>query len=57
MNNKLENYKSFFADQVKEAITEQQKINHSSISQLLKSGDLSLCYVESVQQELGIVVL
>ncbi len=56
MNKKLENYKSFFADQVKEAVTEQQKINNSSMSQLFKSGDLSLCYVESVQQELGIVI-
>ena len=28
---KLSNYKSFFADQVKEAVNEQQKINHSQM--------------------------
>jgi len=56
-NNKLSNYKSFFADQVKEAIDEQQKINKSQMRQLFKTDDLVLAYVESVQKETGMVIL
>ncbi len=54
---KINNYKSFFADQVKEAIDEQQKVNKSQMCQLFKSDELSLAYVESVQRETGMVVL
>ncbi len=35
-NIKLANYKSFFADQVKEAIDEQQKINRSQMRTYLR---------------------
>ena len=56
-NNKLINYKSFFADQVKEAIDEQQKVNKSQMRQLFKTGEIALAYVESVQKETGIVIL
>lgn len=54
---KLENYKSFFADQVKEEIIEQNKINKSQMHYLFKEGKLSLAYVDSIQQETGMVIL
>ena len=56
-NIKLSNYKSFFADQVKEAIDEQQKINRSQMRTLFKTGELSIAYVDSVQHETGLVIL
>lgn len=56
-NIKLANYKSFFADQVKEAIDEQQKINHSQMRNLFKTGELSLAYVDSIQHETGMIIL
>ena len=54
---KISNYKSFFADQIKEAVDEQQKVNRSSMRQLFRSGDLSLAYVESIQRETGMIIL
>ena len=57
MEAKLLNYKSFFADQVKESIEEQLKVNRSSMRQLFRSGDLSLAYVEEIQRETGMVIL
>lgn len=54
---KISNYKSFFADQIKEAVEEQQKVNSSSMRQLLRSGDLSLAYVETIQRETGMIIL
>ena len=54
---KIENYKSLFADQIKESIEEQQKVNRSRMNQLFKSGDLSLAYVDAIQRETGMVVL
>lgn len=54
---KISNYKSFFADQIKEAIDEQQKINKSQIRHLFKTDELSLAYVESIQKETGMVIL
>ncbi len=54
---KLSNYKSFFADQVKEAIEEQQKINRSQMRDLFKIGELSLAYVDSIQSETGMIIL
>ena len=54
---KIENYKSLFADQIKESIDEQQKVNRSQMSQLFKSGDLSLAYVDTIQRETGMVIL
>lgn len=54
---KFSNYKSFFADQIKEAINEQQKINKSQIHQLFKTDELALAYVESVQMQTGMVIL
>ena len=54
---KLSNYKSFFADQVKEAVNEQQKINHSQMHSLFQTGEISLAYVDSVQHETGLVIL
>lgn len=54
---KLDNYKSFFADQIKEAVAEQQKINKSAMRSLFKSGDLSLSYIDSVQNETGYVII
>lgn len=54
---KLSNYKSFFADQVKEAVNEQQKINHSQMRNLFQTGEISLAYVDSVQHETGLVIL
>ena len=54
---KINNYKSFYADQVKEAIDEQQKVNNSQMCQLFKTDELSLAYVESVQKETGMIVL
>lgn len=56
-NIKLANYKSFFADQVKEAINEQQKINRSQMRSLFKTGELSLAYVDSIQHETGMIIL
>lgn len=56
-NIKLSNYKSFFADQVKEAIDEQQKINRSQMRNLFKTGELSLAYVDSIQHEIGMIIL
>ena len=52
-NIKLANYKSFFADQVKEAIDEQQKINRSQMRNLFKTGELSLAYVDSIPPPYG----
>ncbi len=57
MDEKLIRFKSFFADQVKNEIGEQQKKNHSNISQLFKSGDLALGFVERVILELGYIVV
>lgn len=57
IGNKLLNYKSFFADQVKEAIDEQQKINRSQMCNLFKTGELSLAFVDSIQHETGMVIL
>lgn len=54
---KIENYKSLFADQIKESIDEQQKVNRSQMSQLFKSGNLSLAYVDTIQRETGMVIL
>ena len=54
---KIINYKSFFADQIKEEIDAQQKINRTRINQLFKSGDLSLAYVDCVQRETGMIIL
>lgn len=54
---KISNYKSFFADQIKEAVGEQQKVNRSSMRQLFRSGDLSLAYVETIQRETGMIIL
>lgn len=54
---KLDNYKSFFADQVKEAIAEQQKVNKSAMRSLFKTGDLALAYIDSVQNETGYVII
>ncbi|WP_298887836.1 PIN domain-containing protein [Porphyromonas vaginalis] len=56
-NIKLSNYKSFFADQVKEAIEEQQKINRLQMRDLFKKGELSLAYVDSIQSETGMIIL
>lgn len=56
-NIKINNYKAFFADQVKESVTEQQKINHSTMRQLFSSGEISLAYVEAIQRETGMVIL
>ena len=56
-NIKIENYKAFFADQIKESVIEQQKINRSTMRQLFRSGDLSLAYVETIQRETGMVIL
>ena len=54
---KIENYKSLFADQIKESIDEQQKVNRSQMCQLFKAGDLSLAYVDTIQRETGMVIL
>lgn len=54
---KLDNYKSFFADQIREAVEEQQKINKSAMRTLFKSGDLSLAYIDSVQNDTGYVII
>ena len=54
---KVENYKSFFGDQIKESIDEQTKVNRSRMNQLFQSGDLSLAYVDTVQKETGMVIL
>lgn len=54
---KLENYKSFFADQVKEEIIEQQTVNQSLMRDLFKEGKLSLAFVDSIQHETGMVIL
>lgn len=56
-NIKLSNYKSFFANQVKESIEEQQKINRSQMRNLFKTGELSLAYIDSIQHETGMVIL
>jgi hypothetical protein len=54
---KLSNYKSFFADQIREAIDEQQKINKSQMRNLFRTGELSIAYVDSIQYETGMVIL
>ena len=54
---KLENYKSFFADQVKEEIIEQQIVNKSQMRNLFKEGKLSLAFIDSIQHETGMVIL
>ena len=56
-NIKINNYKSFFGDQIKEAIDDQQKLNRSQMSQLFKTDELSLAYVERIQHETGMVIL
>lgn len=57
MNDKLTHFKSFFADQVKSEVDEQQKKNRSRVAQLFKSGDLALGFVERVIPEVGYVVV
>lgn len=57
MDSRISNYKSFFADQIKESVDEQQKMNHSTMSQLFKTDALSLGYIERVQSELGTVII
>lgn len=57
MDEKLLHFKSFFADQVKNEVDEQQKKNRSKVSQLFKSGDLALGYVERVIPEFGYIVV
>lgn len=57
MNNRISNYKSFFADQIKKSVDEQQKMNRSTMTQLFKTDALSLGYVERVQSELGTVII
>ena len=54
---KILNYKSFFGDQIKEAIDDQQKINRSEMRQLFKTDELSLAYVDRIQYETGMVIL
>lgn len=54
---RISNYKSFFHDQAEESILEQEKINKSMMSNLFKSGILSLGYVDRVQPETGNVIL
>lgn len=56
-NSKIFKYQSFFADQVKEAIEEQQKINHAQMRNLFKTDNLALAYVDSVDKETGMVIL
>lgn len=56
-NRKISNFKSFFADQIKESVDSQQKMNRSTMSQLFKTDALSLGYVERVQPELGTVII
>ena len=57
MDQRIENYKSFFADQVTESVEEQKKKNRSTMSQLFKTDALSLGYVERVQPELGTIII
>lgn len=57
MENRISNFKSFFADQIKESVNDQQKMNRSTMSQLFKTDALSLGYVERVQPELGTVII
>lgn len=57
MDSRIRNYKSFFADQIKESVDEQQKMNHSTMGQLFKTDALSLGYIERVQSELGTVII
>jgi len=54
---KINNYKFFFADQIKEEIDEQKKVNRTRMNQLFKSGDLSLAFVDTVQRETGMIIL
>lgn len=54
---KIGNYKAFFADQIKESVNEQQKINRSPMRQLFRAGEISLAYVETIQRETGMVIL
>lgn len=54
---KILNYKSFFGDQIKEAIDDQQKINRSEMRQLFKTDELSLAYIDRIQYETGMVIL
>ena len=56
-NIRLSNYKSFFADQIKEAINDQQKINKSPMRNLFRTGELALAYVDSIQYDTGMLVL
>lgn len=56
-NSKINKYQSFFADQIKEAIAEQKKINHAQMRQLFKTDNLALAYVDSVDKETGMVIL
>lgn len=56
-NSKISKYQSFFADQVKEAIDEQQKINRTQMRDLFKTDDLALAYVDRVDNETGMVIL
>lgn len=57
MDNRITNFKSFFADQIKESVDDQQKMNRSTMNQLFKTDALSLGYVERVQPELGTVII
>ena len=49
---------SLVAEQIKEEVEEQKTINRSLIPQLFKKFDeLSLAYVDRIQQETGLVIL
>lgn len=57
MDQRIENYKSFFVDQVSGSVEEQKKKNNSTMCQLFKTDMLSLGFVERVQPELGTIII
>lgn len=57
MDQRIDNYKSFFSDQVRELLNDQQDKNRKTMCQLFKTDTLSLGYVEQVQPELGTVII
>ncbi len=52
----IEHYKTFFVDQVKDAIAEQKKIDETPISQLLRSQEVTIAYATAVLTDTGYVV-
>jgi energy-coupling factor transporter ATP-binding protein EcfA2 len=57
INKKIQNYQSFFDDQIREAEVEQKTIIKTPINQLLQKEEICIGYVDHVNIERGHVIL